>query len=100
VPVASQGEDEDEHRDHKHAGGFQCVNVRLGMPLGCRRFGLPLWTGGGHGYIVALNLKRRASSFRNAVPCAELPPRGAKLRVVYVHAACQSCWASCPLRSV
>ncbi len=53
MPVADQGENQNQHRDDEESSGFQRVDVGLGMTFGRTRFKLPLWTGCGHEDIVA-----------------------------------------------
>ncbi len=53
MPVADQGENQNQDGDHQQAGGFQGVDVGLGVPLRGRRLQLPLWLGCGHSAIVA-----------------------------------------------
>lgn len=63
MPIADQGEDKNQHCDDEHAGRFQGVDMRLGMPFGGRRLMLPLWTGGGHAPIVAPRRMLNYASF-------------------------------------
>ena len=59
MPVADEGEDQDQHRDYQQAGGFQGVDLRGAVMLGCRVFErtwirLSFWTRRRHSNIVAL----------------------------------------------
>jgi hypothetical protein len=59
MPVADEGEDQDQARDHEQARGFQGVDLRSAVVLGGRVLGrrcvrLSFWTRRGHGNIVAL----------------------------------------------
>ncbi len=58
MPVAPEGQDQNESRDYQQAGGFQGVDLRCAVMSGGDVIGrswirLPFWTGRGHGDIVA-----------------------------------------------
>ncbi len=58
MPVADEGQDEDQARDHEQASGFQGVDLRgavvlRGRVMGRRCVRLSFWTRRGHGNIVA-----------------------------------------------
>ena len=61
MPIAGQGENENQDGDDQQPGGFQRVHVRLGVPFRRRRFQLRLWLGSGHGPIVPPNPGTRGS---------------------------------------
>jgi hypothetical protein len=59
MPVADDGEDQDQCRDHQQAGRLQRVDLRRAVMLGCRVLGririqLSFWARRRHGNIVAL----------------------------------------------
>jgi hypothetical protein len=57
MPVAHEGQDQDQCRDHQQASRFQGVDlgraVVLGSVTGRLRIRLPFWTGCRHSNIVA-----------------------------------------------
>ena len=59
MPVADEGQNQDQRRDHQQTGGFQGVDLRRAVMFGGRVFGrswirLSFWTRRWHGNIVAL----------------------------------------------
>jgi hypothetical protein len=66
MPVADEGQDEDQRRDHQQARRFQGIYLRGAMMLGRRMLRrlsvrLSFWTRRRHANIVALGGRRRIS---------------------------------------
>jgi hypothetical protein len=88
MPVADEGQDQDQARDHEQAGGLQSIDLRGAVVLrrgvlGRRCVRLSFWTRRRHGNIVALETTGLSKKrFGQGVATFREPPRPAPRIIV------------------